>query len=264
MPKKSNYLQCVEFNNLYLDNEFNINRTNSILNLLDYGTYSCSYAYIKHDKDMYLSDTFNDKFQLIGRCGDLKKVHYHCYVKFNSPVLIDTFELNFNVSPSDYHIFKPKDFDNKLLYLAHVLHPDKYQYSLNDIHTNIRDYVDYLYSSISNIKSNDVIQDAMDFISSIDVDYFVSVNSLLNFLYSQGWSLKDFKSSMFTINLLINEHNKNANRCSSFIEQKALEYMNEHNYFDKKIIQVVEQFGFGRFDIDGDEYICCKAKNKKN
>ena len=44
-----------------------------------------SYAFIYHNKDIYLNDILDDNNEILHKKGDLKTPHYHIYLRFNQP-----------------------------------------------------------------------------------------------------------------------------------------------------------------------------------
>ena len=121
-------------------------------------SYSC--AYILHDKDT----TEN---------GELKKPHYHVAFKFSNPRSKNALAKKLNV-PDNYFGY----WDNgKLMfgYLVHFNDPDKYQYSINDVHGILRNKVaDIIANRIISeydalIMIRDYIAGQRNFVKSIDV-----------------------------------------------------------------------------------------------
>ena len=259
---KQKTVQAIEFNCLYYDTFENIVRTDNIFKILESKSDSLAYAYIKHDKDVYEKNTYDSNYNLLGIKGDLKKEHYHCYVKFNSPIPTSRIEEIFNIKSSDYHAFKPKDFDNKLVYLTHMFHPEKVQYRVLDIKTNIQNYILDLYEERSKANNLELVPFIVDYVSRYDFDSIISLRSLIPVLISNGFKSQEIKGSIYLINSLLNEHNRLANETSSFLQARALEYMRDNKYLDEKIKQIVDNFGFGRIELDGETYIVCKDKKK--
>lgn len=261
---KQKSVQAIEFNNLYYDTFENIVRVDNIFKILESKSDTLAYAYIKHDKDIYEKNTYDSHYNLLGIKGDLKKEHYHCYVKFNSPIPISRIEEIFNIKSTDYHVFKPKDFDNKLVYLTHMFHPDKVQYKVLDIKSNIQNYILDLYEERSKANTLELVPFIVDYVSRYDFDTKISLQMLIPILIKNGFKSQEIKGSIYLINSLLNEHNRLADETSSFIQARALEYMRDNKYLDEKIKQIVDNFGFGRIELDGETYIVCKDKNQSN
>lgn len=245
--------QACEFNNLYVDTIENIKRTKDILNICDrFDNAPFAYAYIYHDHDIYTEDNYSDKFELLGHKGDKKKPHYHLYIKYFSQKDIKEFESLFNVSAKDYHIFNPKHYDNKLLYLTHVLHEEKSQYSIDDIKTNIKDYIISLYDKRLNSNDIDIITYILNYIDC-EENRTILVRSLISEL-SKHYTSKDIRSNIYLINTLVNEHNRYSEQLNSLMSNK----LKENQFISNKVKTMVDNFGFGRINLDGDSYVVAK------
>lgn len=118
---------------------------NSVLTKVSTDEHVVSYAYIVHDRDFYTADTFTDKGVLLGRQGEKKKTHVHVSLAFKHRTPISDISLWLGV-PQRF-IEKCKNYDSSLLYLTHRNAEDKTPYEVQDVHTNIEDYVRYLYDT---------------------------------------------------------------------------------------------------------------------
>ncbi len=260
MTREQKTLQCVEFNNLYIDTPENIKRTFSILKILPEKSDSLAFAFIKHDKDTYDKDTYDSNFNLLGKRGELKKEHYHCYIKFYSPMPIDRFETTFGLKSSEYHVVKPKDFDNKLLYLTHCLHPDKYQYDISDISSNIPHYIQSVYDDrlIYKKENIELLPFVLDYINVYGYDSPIITSCLISDLLKSGYKANEVRQNIYLINTLVSEHNRYCDVCSEYMIKKSVDRAKENAYVDSKVKTIIDNFGFGRFDIDNETYIICK------
>ena len=243
-------LQVVEFNNLYVDTVENRNRVYSIINIIKSKSDSLAYAYIYHDKDTYNEDTFDSNFRLLGRKGDLKKEHYHIYLNFNSPIPVDRFESTFNLTSKDYLIVKPKDWDNKLLYLTHVLHEDKYQYDMDSIQSNINDYICMVYRTRLANRKIDIVPYIVDYINNYSLYTFISLSELIPDLLNHCYEQKEIRSTIYLINSLVNEHNRFAIQSENFIFDKTLKLMNDNKVLNDKLKVMIENFSPVNIDVD--------------
>lgn len=261
-PKEPKSLQCVEFNNLYVDNLDNRNRVYSIINILKSKTDSLAYAYIFHDKDVYDCDTFDSNFRLLGHKGDLKKPHYHIYVNFNSSMPIDRFEETFDLKSSDYNIFAPKHWDNKLLYLTHILHNDKYQYPFDSIQSNVIQYVQSVYDIRLSDRYVDIVPYVVDYVNTYSLDTFISLSELIPNLLNKGYEQKEIRSSIYLINSLVNEHNRFAVQSENFIVDKTLRLLNENALLTEKLKEMSDKFK--PVKIDEDTYLDIISQGDKD
>ncbi len=99
---------------------------NQHIAILEYIKNNFEYAYILHDKDTYEEDTEEHKK------GEKKKPHYHIILAFKNARTIDSIKKELQI---DYVM--TCNFYAYTRYLIHLGTPQKYQYSSNDIITNI-------------------------------------------------------------------------------------------------------------------------------
>ena len=137
-----------------------------------------AYFGIKHDNCFYTETTFDDKLNVIGYCGSKKQLHYHLFIKLNYPIYDSDFIKKIGYEKRFVKSFKPKNLDNKILYLTHINCDNKTVYPIENIFTNRLDYVNYVYSNYNNIDIE------YDFFYLLE-KYIKSVNkpSYTDFLY---------------------------------------------------------------------------------
>lgn len=92
--------------------------------------YDC--IYIRHDKDLYDEDLYDDEKNLIHQAGDTKKPHYHFVIKLKNAKTISAIANACNI---DEHMIEPvkRSFDGALRYLIHYNYDNKYQYSPDEV-----------------------------------------------------------------------------------------------------------------------------------
>lgn len=114
-----------------------------------------AYFGIKHDNCFYTETTFDEKLNLIGTSGDKKQLHYHLFVKLKYPIYDSDFVKKIGYEKRFVKSFAPKNLDNKILYLTHILYDPKIKshYKISDIFTNRLEYVNYIYSKIDKIEA---------------------------------------------------------------------------------------------------------------
>lgn len=92
----------------------------------------CGYQYaaIRHDKDVWTEDDpeFNPEKH---EAGATKKTHVHVVLKFPNPVWNTSLSKQLGVKINYFR--ECKNFDDRLLYLVHLNHPDKYQYDSEEV-----------------------------------------------------------------------------------------------------------------------------------
>ena len=108
-----------------------------LLNRLSY--YWEKFYYILHDKDVYTEGDYdkflsNNKYEPDWVIGQLKKPHYHVIGYSSSPCMLGRAAKKFGV-PSN-SVQKVEKFKEAVQYLIHINHPNKYQYSPEEIITN--------------------------------------------------------------------------------------------------------------------------------
>lgn len=125
-----------------------------------------SYAFIYHDKDIYLNDILDDKTnEIIHKKGDLKTPHYHIYLRLKVSREPDEIKRWFmpkgladdNGLPYNCLSQKVKSSVACIEYLTHKNEPEKYQYSENDI-------ISY---NIDSVLENDAIDNSIDIVEDM-------------------------------------------------------------------------------------------------
>lgn len=153
--------------------------------------FNLYYAYILHDKD------FDDK------TGELIKPHYHLRVFDTNQRTISAWSKIFNVEEHDIETLKDKK--RAIRYLIHLDSPNKYQYSMYDVTSNIYDIEDYFKEDKTDeIKQLNNIFNYLDEIQGYI--YFKEVKSYV--LEHQYWSA--YRRYYSIIKDVIVEHNRYA------------------------------------------------------
>lgn len=166
---------------------------NNILNnIIDYiNNINGLYAYICHDKCYYTETTFDELGNLKGGIGELKKKHWHVFIKlpygvYNSDIKAHTgLEFRF-IKP-----FKPSKLEEKILYLTHINTINKVIYNINDIVTNKNEYIKYIYECYNhNEIHNNIITVLFNYIKNHkSISYLNFLQECLN----NNIELKDIK-----------------------------------------------------------------------
>lgn len=91
--------------------------------------------WIKHDKDVFNEDVLNDDGTIKYNAGDLKKAHYHFILKFKNGCTISALAKRVKVSTSQIQIIR-RGLNSALRYLIHYAQDEKYQYSIEEVHSN--------------------------------------------------------------------------------------------------------------------------------
>lgn len=250
-------IKAFEIHNLYIDNEENIELTNSILEKVK--SLSCSYAYAFHDKDFYTEKTFNSQYQLIGNVGELKKPHYHLYVVLNSNKTISDIASEFNITCNRVQSFKEKHFRNKILYLTHICYSplEKYIYDKDIIVSNVMDYVNYVYETFNPIKNiYQIILEKIDNSQS----HYIKKRDILELIMSYDLT-KEYEKHYKLIIDLIEEHNYLFR--DEITTRKQLERDRENCKAKEIIKQKNILDAFGILNVDENNEIIYKVKKKE-
>ncbi len=85
------------------------------------------YVYCLHDKDTY---TEEDEKEGKGKAGELKKPHWHIYIKLKYTRTFADVAKWFGVPANFVMKMKKRNFDDGCLYATHANAPEKYQYSV--------------------------------------------------------------------------------------------------------------------------------------
>lgn len=99
-----------------------------------------AFAYVIHDRDIYLEDRLDNDGNVVTRAGELERVHIQmCLVLFNGASVSAVRKL-FSDSVNTAQVQVVTDMRSMFRYLTHKDNPEKFQYSDDDIRTNDIDY----------------------------------------------------------------------------------------------------------------------------
>ena len=169
----------------------------------------CKYYWTYHDKDKFDNDTEEHKK------GDLKKPHWHLLLYFNDGITLKSLcnKLNIEGQENLVSFWNSKDpkgrKDYRIRYLVHYKSKNEYkfEYSIDDIHTNDDD-INKFFTAPDDSKQNQDIILLFDFFDSRE-NLLISYRTFLNFVYEQGlWGTYQRNASIF--NRLFDEHNSGA------------------------------------------------------
>lgn len=100
------------------------------------------YAFILHDKDIHETDVIDeDSGEIKHKAGEKKKEHYHVIISFYNPRELNKVLKELQEIGNINHI-ETCNFYAYTRYLIHLDNPRKYQYSREDIQTNMRLRID--------------------------------------------------------------------------------------------------------------------------
>lgn len=170
---------------------------------LEYVIKNYSHAFINHDYDVYDKDVLDDDGNVIHAIGEIKKNHTHLIVKLPNARHRDAFCKQLGIA-SNYDLYDT--LQNGLLYLIHYNDIDKYQYNLDEVQGNLKQWlVEFL-----NKKYNTEEQNMLDLLLYIDNQKYISYTNLMKWACSNGyWSVMR-RGGQF-ICKYIDEHNSMIN-----------------------------------------------------
>lgn len=143
------------------------------------------YALILHDKDML--------------DGELKKPHYHVDIWYDNARYLSPI-LQWLGIESNY-IQVSNNATHDLRYLIHKDDPDKYQYSIDDVETNMRDEVD---KAVVDASEEDRVLALLDLLDGIDSA--VSTASYIRLICNAGM-YDIYRRCQYTYMQVLREHN---------------------------------------------------------
>lgn len=123
------------------------------------------YAFILHDKDVYLDDLKDDNGNFLHRKGDIKKPHIHLVVSFFNACTLRACSRLFTTELDKPRVFSIGDMCLAYDYLIHKNDSDKYQYRKCDILSDDLSYYEKLLiqgeKSESDNKAEQIIIDLL-------------------------------------------------------------------------------------------------------
>ena len=145
------------------------------LKVLEYIKKYFEYAYILHDKDIWDEEKVDDDGVTIHKVGDLKKPHYHVVLNFKNARSIEKLKDELGLK----HI-ETCNFYFYIRYLIHKDNPRKFQYSEDEIITNMELRVHNALKRDYNSKEQDT-RILLDFIYSQSKQSFLTLKQLTDF-----------------------------------------------------------------------------------
>lgn len=179
---------------LYTDNL----EHNAVIWKLQNNGYDC--VGIKHDKDIYTEDKFNEDLTIKHAKGELKKEHFHFVVKFRNARFISAVAKELGIDERFVEICR--SFKNSSSYLLHIGHDDKYQYDNDELIGNlVPDVLKLIDDTSEDIRFLSLL-DLLD-----DLEGFVSRSMFARLCVKNG--LYDvFRRNSYYIYGCLCEHNK--------------------------------------------------------
>lgn len=113
--------------------------------LHQYNERIAHYAFILHDKDVYLEDIYeNDKVTLKHKKGDKELNHYHVIVDLFNGATARAVARLFKTETDNAKVEALNDLVQSYRYLTHKDNPEKYQYSSDSVLSDDIDYYEKL------------------------------------------------------------------------------------------------------------------------
>lgn len=145
---------------------------------------------ILHDRDIYDDDIFDkESGDLLHKKGELKKIHYHFFIKFKNPRYISGVAEDLGVEENLIRFadeYKKKNYGNSALrnarYFLHWDYPNKYQYNETDLLGNLASsLIEKLIDKPKSLQFDDIYEFIMNFNGK------VTVNDVYLFCRSMGY-----------------------------------------------------------------------------
>lgn len=166
---------------------------------LEYIIKNYSHAFIHHAFDTWEDDVINDDDEIIHKKGENKKIHTHVIIEFKNAVYRDSLCKELKITPN-YDKYDTKR--TGLLYLIHYNNIDKYQYPLEDVQGNLKQWlIEFL-----NKKYNTDEQNMLDIMHYIDNQNYVIYSNILKWACKNGYWSSLRRGGIF-ITKYIDEHN---------------------------------------------------------
>lgn len=138
-----------------------------------------SYAYIKHNRDVY----DEDDEQLNHVRGELKKPHYHVILIFENARYKNALAKELDIE--DNLIQKLDNVNQYIVYLTHRDYPQKAQYDISEFHGNLLSRV--FKALHQKIEEEDYILEVIDLIENLSKKGYISYTSFIKTLCSYGY-----------------------------------------------------------------------------
>lgn len=221
-----------------------------------------TYAYIWHDRDVITQPEFDDLGHLLYAQGELKKEHCHLVLMFPVQTYMSDLSLAIGLKDQFIEMVKPKNTGNVLLYLTHIKYPDKYQYPVESVFTDVPEYLQYLYDGyrdrkVSIVTSTIAICKTYPKKLTIAEIYVALVDQL-------GHDQNDFRKYYSTIKDIVREHNIEVDIVDFKDEGYRQGYMDASSEANKEY-NLADNFGATKVQRNGKNYILTQdvKANKK-
>lgn len=153
----------------------------SIENLLNNDNVK-DYAYILHNKDT--TET-----------GEIKKEHYHVFIKYNKPTNKDNISSKFSIDKSLINYCK--DEKAYIIYMSHINENNKYKYPITEIKSNLN--IPLIYENWFNgvITEEDsiklILEKLKENISLIELVQWCMSKGIYKIFKSNYWIIRDIR-----------------------------------------------------------------------
>ncbi len=213
-----------------------------------------NYAYCLHDKDVKDDET-----------GELKKAHVHVVMKFTGRRTLSSVKNEMMGYGVPDNLVNTCNERVMLRYLIHKDNPEKYQYPLSDIQTNMSDAVhDAMNDEITSDEAfrilNKYIMQSETHISQAEMNMYALDNGLLKGLKAYGSQLNGARI----------EHNKSleVEDRVEIVEERYRALMEENASLSRKqtiddVITVADATGFDVIEYNGKRYQIMEVEKKK-
>lgn len=145
----------------------------------------CQYSAlcVLHDKDTYIEDKIDEETgEFLHKAGDLKKNHYHFYIKFRNPRSISGIAKELNIEPHLIEFLEStfKDYAEYMLHWGKHATEGRYIYDIED------------FEGMLKSTARDKLTNEDKNLSLIKIfEYIQSIDTITNFNAVTSWTVKN-------------------------------------------------------------------------
>lgn len=250
---KANTHKVDKFNMLLYVEDEKVNASEVIEKLKEWDKVS-AVSYILHDSDYFNEDTFATDGHLIGRVGEKKQNHYHVTVHLVYRCTISDIAMHLGVAQR--FIETCKSYEGSLNYLTHINAPEKHQYPIELVVSNVKEYVEYLYNNF--IPKMDILALCRKYCT---IDEFPCFTRFIDWLYeNNSMDLSHARKDWAIVRDYLNEYKSKLPKGIAEYEAEVQRHKNNLEFI-AKICSITEDHTARMYDEDGIHYTTWKLSS---